>query len=414
MEVVMLNQLFAPRWLCGYSESPVADWLIRFSNWLLLSGYARRPAQRHVHRLRRVLERSAPRTPAAKFTTVELQAMFDAPAKQQSLYRSTQRAFQQFLATQDQVIIEPPTHTHAALLEAYRLQLLIVRGLAPATIDQHISTIMRFLDELGRPEVSLQMLRPEDVEQFVLSEGRRVKRQTLQHIVARLRAFLRYCHNNGEIREKLNIIDTAITYRDELPPQALSWSQVQRLLRSIDRSSKAGWRDFAILHLMAHYGLRPSEIVNLTFDSIDWEAKTLCVNQCKSLSFLILPLSDQTLRMLKRYLHWGRTGNNTYPELFLRARSPAGSLKYTAVCDIYSKRARESGLGLQRTSSYCLRHSFAMRLLNQGVGIKAIGDLLGHRTLESTCVYLRLDIAALRGIALPVPTLPEDCGGSAS
>lgn len=410
----MLNQLFAPRWLRRYSESPVAGWLTRFSNWLILSGYARRSAQRHVHRLRRVLERSVPRTSTAKFSTVELQAMFDAPAKQQSFYRSTQWAFQQFLVTQDQIIIEPPTYTHAALLEAYRLYLLIVRGLVPATIDQHISTIMQFLDEVGRPDVSLQTLRPQDVEQFVLSEGCRVKRQTLQHIIARLRAFLRYCHDNGEMREKLDIIDTAITYRDELPPRALSWNQVQRLLRSIDRSSKAGWRDFAILHLMAHYGLRPSEIVTLTLDSIDWEAKTLCVNQCKSLSLLILPLSDQTLRILKRYLHWGRTGSNNHPELFLRARSPAGPLKHTAVCDIYSKRARDSGLGLQGTSSYCLRHSFAMRLLNQGVGVKAIGDLLGHRTLESTCVYLRLDIATLRGVALPVPTLPEDCRRSSS
>lgn len=409
----MLDQLFAPRWLRRYSESPVADWLTRFANWLILSGYARRPAQRHVHRLRKVLERSTPRTPTAKFSTVELLAMFDAPAKQQSFYRSTQRAFQQFLATQDQVITEPSTHLHAALLEAYRQHLLIVRGLAPATIDQHISTIMQFLDEAGPPDVSLQLLRPQDVEQFVLSEGRRVTRQTLQHIVARLRAFLRYCHDNGEIREKLDIIDTAITYRYELPPRALPWSHVQHLLRSIDRSSKAGWRDFAILHLMAHYGLRPSEIVTLTLDSIDWEAKTLCVNQCKSLSLLIIPLSGQTLRMLKRYLHWGRTGSNIHPELFLRARTPAGPLKHTAISDIYRKRTRVSGLDLQGTSSYCLRHSFAMRLLNQGVGIKAIGDLLGHRTLESTCVYLRLNIGALREVALPVPTLPEDHGGNA-
>jgi integrase/recombinase XerD len=45
-----------------------------------------------------------------------------------------------------------------------------------------------------------------------------------------------------------------------------------------------------------------------------------------------------------------------------------------------------------------------MRLLRRGVGVKAIGDLLGHRSLESTCVYLRLDIDMLRTVALPVPT----------
>ncbi len=414
MEVVMLNQLFAPRLLYRYSESPVADWLEAFASWLLASGYARCPARRHVRRLRKALERSIPRSLTTRFSIAELQTMFNSSAKQQYLYRSTQRAFQRFLAEQDQLIVEPPTHPYAPLFDTYRQHLAEVRGFAPSTIGQHISTIVRFLTEAVPPDVSLQLLRPPDVEQFVLSEGRRIKRQSLQHIIAHLRAFLRYSYDTGEIQEKLDIIDTAVTYRDELPPRALPWGQVQRLLRSVDRSSKAGWRDFAILHLMAHYGLRPSEIIALTLESIDWEAKTLSVYQCKSLSLLLLPLSDKTLRLLKHYLHKGRPDGDLHPELFLRARTPAGPLKNTAVCDVYYKRARESGLNLQGTSSYCLRHSFAMRLLNQGVGIKTIGDLLGHRTLESTCVYLRLHIGALRDVALPVPTLPEDRGGNAS
>jgi site-specific recombinase XerD len=69
---------------------------------------------------------------------------------------------------------------------------------------------------------------------------------------------------------------------------------------------------------------------------------------------------------------------------------------------------RQSGLPLQGTSSYCLRHSFAMRLLDRGVGVKVIGDLLGHRTLESTCVYLRLQTGALREVALPLPAPTTD------
>jgi integrase/recombinase XerD len=53
--------------------------------------------------------------------------------------------------------------------------------------------------------------------------------------------------------------------------------------------------------------------------------------------------------------------------------------------------------------SYSLRHAFAMRLLRRGVGIKAIGDLLGHRSLEAICAYLRIDIDMLRTVGLPVP-----------
>lgn len=124
---------------------------------------------------------------------------------------------------------------------------------------------------------------------------------------------------------------------------------------------------------------------------------------------LALPLSDQALRVLKRYLRCGRPGS-AHPQLFLRGRTPAGSLKHTALCDIDEKRAKLSELPLQGSSSYTysLRHAFAMRLLERGVGIKAIGDLLGHHTLESTCVYLRLQTEALREVGLPIPSPAAD------
>lgn len=156
-----------------------------------------------------------------------------------------------------------------------------------------------------------------------------------------------------------------------------------------------------MLYLMAHYGLRPSEIAALTLDSIDWAAPTLQVEQRKTGSTLILPLSRQALRVLKRYLRCGRPSSR-HRRLFLRRRSPGGPISHYAVGNVYQKRSCQSGLPLAGMSAYCLRHAFAMRLLDRGVGLKAIGDLLGHRSLESTCVYLRLQVDALRDVALPL------------
>ena len=158
---------------------------------------------------------------------------------------------------------------------------------------------------------------------------------------------------------------------------------------------------------MAHYGLRPSEIVTLSLASIDWQAKTLRIEQSKTRSVLILPLADQTVRVLKFYLRRGRPASS-HPQLFLRLRAPEGPIKPTAICDLYKKHSHQSGLPLDSSSSYDLRHTFAMRLLDRGVGIKLIGDLLGHRTLESTCVYLRLQTKVLRDVALPVPAQGDD------
>jgi site-specific recombinase XerD len=292
--------------------------------------------------------------------------------------------------------------SHASCLEAYREFLHDVRGFAPVTRAQHLSTVSAFLAFTLDAKQPLATLTSTHVEDYLLAKGSKISRQTLQHTVAHLRAFLRYGYEHRYIPVRLDTIDTPRTYRGEQLPRALAWPLVLRLLRSIDRTSKAGWRDYTILHLMAHYGLRPSEVVALELDSVDFEAGTLCVEQRKTRSQLILPLAPPTARLLRRYLREGRA-MSPYRTLFLRVRRPTGVLKHTAICDVFAKRVRQAGLPAGHYSAYSLRHAFAMRLLERGVGVKAIGDLLGHRSLESTCVYLRLDIQALRSVALAVP-----------
>jgi len=405
VETTMLTLLF-PKYHQRYLECPVADWLAGFADWLVSAGYAHDPAHDHVRRLKQVLEARESVTPDAVFSVAELATMFTS-ARQQPLFRGTQRAFERFLAARGQLVIELDCKRFTPLLDAYQRYLLETRGLATATISQHLTSAAALLAQAVPDDTSLVDLSAQAVERFVVAAGQRLKRRSLQHTIAQLRAFLRFCHDRGELRERLDIIDSPRTYRDELPPRALTWNLVLKLLRSIDRSDPLGCRDHAMLYLMAYYGLRPSEVVTLTLASIDWANKTLRVEQCKTHSLLVLPLSDQALRVLKRYLQCGRPGS-AHPQLFLRGRTPAGSLKHTALCDIYEKRAKMSELPLQGSSSYSLRHAFAMRLLERGVGIKAIGDLLGHHTLESTCVYLRLQTQALREVGLPVPSPTAD------
>ncbi len=396
----MFTQLFV-RDHRRYAESPVVDWLESFASWLTAEEYSREATCNHLNRLKQVLERCESVTADVKFAANLLPAMFVSSTLPHE-YGGTRRAFERFLAAHGRLVVEPNSDRFSSLLAGYRQHLIELRGLAIATVSQHIATISEFLAHALPSEAAIDTLSVQAVDEFIAVIEKRQTRQSMQHTIARLRAFLRFCHDRGEVRIRLDAIDAPRTYRGELPPKALAWPLVESLLRSIDGSNAIGCRDHAILFLMAHYGLRPSEVVTLTLTSIDWTAETLRVQQRKTNSELLLPLSDQALRVLKRYLRCGRP-ESTHAELFLRARSPAGELKHTAVCDIYERRARESGLSLHGTSSYCLRHSFAMRLLNRGVGIKTIGDLLGHRTLESTCVYLRLQTEALRKVGLPVP-----------
>ena len=396
----MLATLF-PHVHRRYEASRYAVDLDAFATWLSTVGYSHDSAQGHVFRLKQMLEHARRRLGAC-FTEAQLHEAFTVPDGRQIVYRGTQRTFLAFLKHTDRFVAAPSTDRFGGLRADYRHYLVEVWGFSGSTVAQHDATVGDLLVRMLGRRKGLSDLTNEDIERYVQTRSQEVTRQTLQHVVARLRAFLRYGHSQGVLPCLLPVIDTPRTYRGELPPRAIDWPLVVKLLASVDRADRRGWRDYAVLHLMAYYGLRPSEIAALDVAAIDWTAKTLRVAQRKTRSELILPLADRTIAMLRRYLRFGRPPS-AHPQLFLRARCPYGPLTHYGIVDIFYTRAQASGLALSGASSYGLRHAFAMRLLRRGVGVKAIGDLLGHRSLESTCVYLRLDTDMLRAVALPVP-----------
>jgi site-specific recombinase XerD len=396
-----------PRSSTKYRRSRFGREVGDFFEWLQQSGYSKDNIRGHLRRLFRILSRSKEAQPDVARSRTFLGRAFGrycTTVERSQHFRGTERAYCRFLRTQDRLIEDRPKDAVSLLLSGYLQYLVEVRGFSERTVSHHLQTVAGFLRAVSLPGKSIAKLTGEDVERYLTRRSKRLNRHSMQHVVAHLRAFLRYGFAKGLVRKGLDVIDTPRAYRDELPPRALPWEVVKKLLRSVDRSSKGGWRDYMILHLMVYYGLRASEIATLEVDAIDWEAKTLYVEQRKTQSDLILPLSDRTLGLLQRYLRRGRPESDL-PQLFLRVRRPTGGLRHTGVCDIFYKRAEQSGLALEGYSSYSLRHSFAMQLFRRRVGVKAIGDLLGHRSLEATCVYLRLDTSALRTVALPVPCL---------
>ncbi len=397
------------------AQSPFCQDLAEFSAWLAANFYTPVIIHGHLYRLETILPRMRRLRRGAAREVDDLDRAFDlaqGPSSRLKNFRATCRAYKRFLLAMDRLRSVGTQDRFDALRSDYAQHLTELRGLSPSSRQHHAHAVTDFLARALRPGQLLNTLTLVDVERFVVLRSREISRHSLQHVVAYIRAFLRYCHDRGEIGMPLDSIDTPRTYRDELPPRALPWATVQRLIASIDRRSKAGWRDHCILHLMAHYGLRPSEVVTLRLDSIDWDKAVLRVTQCKTRSELLLPLAAQTLQILRRYLAHNRLRAGTvHAELFLRVTCPSGALKRTAIGDIFAKRVQAADLGFHGHYVYRLRHTFAMRLLTRGVGVKVIGDLLGHRNLESTCTYLRLDTEMLRGVAIDVPALDRCQGG---
>jgi len=300
--------------------------------------------------------------------------------------------------------LKQPTPTPAEqLVSAYRSHLERVRGLAAATVVHHERTASELLSFLGfERESDLRDLGPERIEAFVRRTGERIGRESLQHIVAHLRSFLRFLEARGVARGLQSSIDTPRVYRDERLPRSLPWEMVKAFLGAIDRSTPMGRRDYAIFLLIATYGLRTSEIAALRLDDIEWRASRIRVRRPKTQVPLVLPLTDPVGAAVLDYL---RDARPSLPlrELFLRVRAPAGPLAPTAVTEAFQGWTRRGRLPIPYQGPHCLRHSLAVHLLRQGASLKAIGDLLGHRGAESTCVYLRLHVEDLRDAALDLP-----------
>ena len=386
------------------ARSVFAPELEAFARWLGDERYTPFVVQLHLLRLEQVLPRLSGPTCSAQDLRKAFGAVGRGVPSRPLVFHATERAYGRFLQARGRLLKTGEEGRHAGLCAAYQRHLLDARGLSLSSREHHAMTVADFLSRGLDVEQNLRVLTLADVERYVALRSREVSRHSLQHVVAYLRSFLRFCHDRGELGRRLDAIETPRTYRGELPPQALEWAKVQALLQSIDPTSRAGRRDHCILHLMAHYGLRPSEVVALHLDSINWDAGVLHVVQRKTRCDLFLPLAPQTLLILRDYLAQERDALGTqHRELFLRARCPSGPIERWAIGDLFKKRVREAGLELPGHNVYRLRHTFAMRLLTRGVGVKAIGDLLGHHSLDSTCAYLRLDIDMLRGVALEVP-----------
>ena len=303
------------------------------------------------------------------------------------------------------LLARPAATSCEQMVAAYRDHLKRVRGLVDSTLTSHGSTVSELLAFVGfdRDPAVLRGLGPQQIEAFLRATGERVCRASLQHTAAHLRSFLRFLVSRGEIAPGLDSsIDTPRVYREEQLPRSLAWETVQAFLAAIDRATPKGRRDYAMFLLIATYGLRTSEVAGLRLDDIEWRAGRLRVARPKTQSPIVLPLTQEVGAALLDYLRYARP-DLPCREVFLRVRAPAGPLAPTAVTEAFQAWTRHGALPITYQGPHCLRHSLAVHLLRQGTSLKAIGDLLGHRSAESTCVYLRLHVEDLRDAALDLP-----------
>jgi integrase/recombinase XerD len=219
-------------------------------------------------------------------------------------------------------------------------------------------------------------------------------------LASSLRIFLRYLRREGLLdRDISKLVEIPQRYRLADIPRSISWEAVQKVLDQPDRRTVVGRRDFAVLLLMATYGLRAREIATLTLDDIDWKRDRLHVRERKADHTTAYPLAPAIGEAIIDYLKNGRPDVSSRV-LFWRHLAPRIPLTHHAVASIATQCLRKAAITVPRPGSHTLRHACVQRLVDSGFPLKTIGDYVGHRSASSTMIYAKVQVDTLREVAL--------------
>jgi site-specific recombinase XerD len=288
--------------------------------------------------------------------------------------------------------------------DEYRRYLLQERGLVAATLLNYVPFAEEFLsNRFGQSDRSLTELRATDVTKFLQERAPQLSRGRARLLVTALRSFLRYLRHRGEISLDLaGCVPPVAIWSFSTVPKFLPAGSVQRVLDHCERNTPDGKRNYAVLLLLARLGLRACEIVALGLDDIDWDHGQLTI-RCKGGRWAQMPLPPDVGEAIAIYLRSGRP-RCVCRRVFLRHRAPIRGFAHSITVSTIVRRALiHAGIDSVRKGAHLFRHTLATDLLRQGASLDEIGELLRHQSPNTTAVYAKVDLTALRTLALPWP-----------
>ncbi len=298
------------------------------------------------------------------------------------------------------------TSVQVDLLSEYLDFLSNHRGLAKNTVSMRRHDITAFLKSLHFKN-NLEDIRKISISQIYDCIMRAVKlmtRPTQKQFTTSIRSFLKFAHLKGyipkDITEAVPVIETPKLGHI---PRGISWESVEKMLAvaATNRGNHAGRRSYAILQLLAAYGVRIGQVEKLGLKDINWREGTIHFRPSKLGNPLCFPLYPEVADALLSYI--GKTrGKAPYPEVFLSVVGDPiplrnGSTFYRSMKTCF----RDAGI--TGKSSHAIRHAFATRLMENDTPIKTIADLLGHKSIRNTFIYTKVDLKHLRLLAYEWP-----------
>jgi site-specific recombinase XerD len=328
--------------------------------------------------------------------------------KQQRLRRGDPVALKRMLAMlREKGVVKREAAASDAPLKvtaAFQQYLSEERGLSPATLRNYIPVIEQFLSgRFGKEIPNVWFLSASDITKFVVRQAHRLSPVRAGLVVTALRCFLRYLYHCGEVSIDFSGCVPAVpNWPLSTLPRYLSANDVEQILRCSGRTSSIGRRNYAILLLLARLGLRAGEVVGLNLDDIDWTAGQITIRG-KGGRSVPLPLAADVGAALAAYLHEDRP-RCVSRRAFIRHRAPLiGFANASAVSTLVMRAIKEAAVVSAHKGAHVLRHSLATNMLRQGGSLDEIGELLRHKSPNTTAIYAKVDVTALHSLALPWP-----------
>ncbi|MGI5182335.1 site-specific integrase [Dactylosporangium sp. CA-152071] len=228
--------------------------------------------------------------------------------------------------------------------------------------------------------------------------------KTVEQKLCAVRSFLRFACAGGLVDAAvLEAVPAVRSSKRVRVPSVWDPGDVARILDAIDRGNPCGKRDYAIIVLIARLGLRGVDVRRLEFADFDWPGNRLSVAQAKTGHRVQLPLLKEVGWAVIDYIRHGRPVCD-YPQVFLRHHAPIGPFsEQDHLHQILVKHARAAHVAVseqRRHGMHSLRHTLATRLMEDGTPVEQIADILGHRSVQSTGVYLKSSLGLLATCAL--------------
>lgn len=279
-------------------------------------------------------------------------------------------------------------------------------GLAARTRRAYSDVVHQYLRwQFGSAQSNWRRVKPKDIWDYAYFFGRGRAAGTLNHDLLRLRRFFRFLLMRGLCSADLaSAVPRFANFGQTRQPGTLSDQQRRTLLGAFNLKTAVGTRDQCLVLCMVDLGLRPMEVARLTLGCVNWERKALLVPATKTEHGRELPLVARLVTALRTYVRAHRP-TTACDRLFVRhdAKHIGSPLDSRAIGVAIRTAYHRCKFSDRWRGCYRLRHTFATRLHARGADLKQIADLLGHRHLQTTTIYAKVDPNGLRALALRWP-----------